>query len=271
MRRIKETPSTPASNRATTVPRSIFLLAIGAAFGLLLAPILQPQSLEILQSSTAAFVEMQLSTPPTAMKGNSIKGSVRKEEEVAATKPGTREWDDWPAVAYEEVGHPLVTKGDSFFHHARDLFFKKSESGGALMDEFLEVYKSRPDPVNLCGIRINHAMALYLAVKQLQPTLVVESGVNQGVSTYFIRAASSTTKIFAIDPLDKPICDQGDRWIDSSKLTTYYTGKEFVDLLDLNWKWMIEQNEVNPERTLVFLDDHLHAFQRIAGVLKHGI
>ena len=55
------------------------------------------------------------------------------------------------------------------------------------MDEFIEVYKKRPDPVNMCGIRINHALALFLAVKHIQPSLVVESGVNAGVSTYFIR------------------------------------------------------------------------------------
>jgi hypothetical protein len=31
---------------------------------------------------------------------------------------------------------------------------------------------------------------------------------------------------FAIDPEDKPICKQEKRWIDSSDLTTYFTGGE---------------------------------------------
>lgn len=125
----------------------------------------------------------------------------------------------------------------------------------------------------MCGIRINHALALFLAVKKIQPTLVVESGVNAGVSTYFIRKASPTTRIFAIDPLEEPICSQGKRWIDTDnqKLTINYTGKNFIDLLDLDWKGMIDRKEVDPARTLVFIDDHLHAYKRIAGVMKHGV
>ncbi len=189
---------------------------------------------------------------------------------VMRSSNGQRDWDQWPAVANEAVGHPLVAKGDSFYDHARELYFTSSNP---LIHEFLEVYKNRPDPVNLCGIRINHAMALFLAVKQLNPTLVVESGVNAGVSTYFIRKASPTTRIFAVDPLDKPICDQGDRWIDDTRnnLTTYYTGSNFVDIMDMDWKGMLSRNEFDPESTLIFLDDHLHTFERIAGVMAHGI
>ena len=97
-----------------------------------------------------------------------------------------------------------------------------------------------------------------------------DSGVNAGISTYFIRAASSTTKIFAIDPLEKPICRQGKRWIDESGLTTYYTGKNFVDLLDIDWKTMIAKKEVDPDSTLVFIDDHLHAFERVAKCSRFG-
>jgi hypothetical protein len=114
-------------------------------------------------------------------------------------------------------------------------------------------------------------MALFLAMKQIKPTLVVESGVNAGVSTYFIRAASPTTKIFAIDPKDEPICKQGKRWIDSSDLTTYFTGGKFVDLLELDWKGMVTRKEINPDSTLVFIDDDLHAFKRIAGLMKFGV
>lgn len=178
-----------------------------------------------------------------------------------------RSWENWPAVAFEEVGHPLVAKGDSFYDHARDIFFGDSP----LIDEFLAVYKDRPDPVNLCGIRINHAMALFLAVKQLKPTLVVESGVNAGVSTYFIRKASASTRIFAVDPEEKPICDQGERWIDDSDLTTYYTGEKFVDIMDMDWKGMQERNEIDTASTLLFLDDHLHAYNRFTQIMAHGI
>lgn len=189
------------------------------------------------------------------------------------TVPKTKEWPNWPAVAYEEVGHPLVTKGNSFYNQAREIYFEQdaSQNGKTLMDEFIEVYKNRPDPVNLCGIRINHALALFLAVKRIQPTLVVESGVNAGVSTYFIRAASPTTSIFAIDPLAEPICNQGKRWIDTSDKTINFTGEKFVDLLDLDWIGMISRKEIDVDKTLVFIDDHLHTYKRIAGVMKYGV
>lgn len=201
--------------------------------------------------------------------GNESKSAVTNSADKNG--PKTKVWDDWPAVAYEAVGYPLVFKGDNIFNHARHLFFTKNEKGTSLMDEFLQVYKDRPDKTNLCGIRINHALALYLGVKQIQPTLVVESGVNAGQSTYFIRAASPTTAIYAMDPLDKPICAQGKRWMDKSDKTTYYTGADFVDLLKLDWKSKIAKGEVDPQKTLVFLDDHLTSIKRIAHLTKIGI
>lgn len=180
--------------------------------------------------------------------------------------------NDWPAIAHEAPGHPLVTKGVSFFHSARKLYFEaKDPNGKRLIDEFLEIYKNRPDKVNLCGIRINHALALFLAIKEINPTLVVESGVNAGQSTYFIRAASPTTRIFAIDPEEEAICNQGKRWLDDSPLTTNYTGKNFKDLLDFDWKGMIERKEVDPDKTLIFLDDHLHTYDRIQSIAKTGL
>jgi len=218
-------------------------------------------------------------------KGDGTSGDTTKNADVYHEKvslvedakpknengPKTHTWKDWPAVAYEEVGHDLVMKGDTFFNHAREHYFTKNAEGKTLMDEFMEFYINRPDKINLCGIRINHAMAIFLTVRQIQPSLVVESGVNAGQSTYFIRAASNTTKIFAIDPEDKPICRQGNRWIDSSELTTYFIGENFVDLIDLDWKGMIEKKEVDPESTLVYLDDHQHAYSRIKAVTEHGI
>jgi hypothetical protein len=123
-------------------------------------------------------------------------------------------WPNWPAVAHEELWHPLVFKGDSFVHRAREIVLTPDpKSGKTLLDEFIKVYAKRPDKVNMCSIRINHALALFVTVRQIKPTLVVESGVNTGVSTYFIRAAMPDAKIYALDPEDEPICQQGKRWI----------------------------------------------------------
>ncbi|KAK1732658.1 hypothetical protein QTG54_016635 [Skeletonema marinoi] len=169
-----------------------------------------------------------------------------------------RQWDNWPAITYEEVQHALVTKGDSFFNQARELYYQKKQQPNNDNDKQQQTL-------------MDESQTLFLAVKQINPTLVVESGVNAGVSTYIIRAASPTTKIFAIDPLAKPICGQGKRWVDPSDLTTNYWGGNFTDLLDLDWKGMIAKKEVDPGSTLVFLDDHLHTYNRIAGVRKFGL
>jgi hypothetical protein len=121
----------------------------------------------------------------------------------------------------------------------------------------------------LCGIRINHAYALFIAIKFLQPTTIIESGVNAGQSTYFMRAASPTARIYAIDPLKEPICGQEKRWIDE-KNAVYYTGDDFKDIGEINWGSKIRAGEVDPEKTLIFLDDHLEVFHRFVPLMKNG-
>ncbi len=171
---------------------------------------------------------------------------------------------DWPGVAVSELGHPLVYKGSNFVSNTRALTFQ-------YLDEFLEIYKERPDKINLCGIRINHALALFLTIKVLQPTSIIESGVNAGQSTYFMRAASSTARIYCIDPLDEPICAQKRRWIDTQGPTIYLTGKEFQDVVEIDWASKIKSGEMDPDKTLAFLDDHLVVFDRLAILMKFGI
>mmetsp|Transcript_15975 Transcript_15975/g.34733 ORF Transcript_15975/g.34733 Transcript_15975/m.34733 type:complete len:386 (+) Transcript_15975:41-1198(+) len=175
----------------------------------------------------------------------------------------------WPSTAVEELGYPLVRIGKNFVEKSRELIID------LYLEEFLEVYSNRPDKVNLCGIRINHAYALWLTVKEIQPQTVIESGVNAGQSTYFIRNASSSTRIYAIDPLVQPICNQAERWIDKegeeAGLTTYLVGpSSFKDIQEFDWKSAIMDKTIDPGRTLVFLDDHLEVLPRFSTILKFG-
>lgn len=123
------------------------------------------------------------------------------------------------------------------------------------LEEFLQVYKDRPDKTNTCGIRINHSLAIYTITKRLQPTTIVESGVNSGQSTYFFRKAAPNANIISIDPLDKPICGQPVRWIDDTN-NEYLTGSNFVDFDEVNWGERIQSGAIKPASTLVFVDDH---------------
>ena len=147
---------------------------------------------------------------------------------------------------FEETGHVLVQKGTNFVEKSRHLLIV------TYLDEFLEVYANRPDKINLCGIRINHAYALWLTVKVLDPQIVVESGVNAGQSTYFIRNASLSTRIYAIDPEEKPICNQGERWIDQvgvqSGLTRYLVGSDFQHV---DWSSLISDAVVSTANTCI--------------------
>ncbi len=123
----------------------------------------------------------------------------------------------------------------------------------------------------MCGIRFNHALALFVAVKKLNPRLVIESGVNAGQSTYFLRKAKKDVEIIAIDPLEEPICGTEKRWIDDSGKTKYYTGDKFKDIADFDWVAMTKDGSITPERTLVFLDDHQDFMQRLPSLMKAGI
>jgi len=196
---------------------------------------------------------------------------------LSATNMKEMTWPDWPAVAREGLFHPLVFKGDSFVHNIRNLVLAPADptattpTGKTVLDEFIDIYKNRPDKINLCGIRINHALALFVTVRHLQPALVVESGINAGLSTFIIRAAAPDAQIYALDPEEKAICHQGDRWIDTSGKTTYFTGKKFVDLADHDWRAMIAEGTMDPEKTLVFIDDHLNAVERLPALIKAGI
>lgn len=191
----------------------------------------------------------------------------------------SKTWSHWPAVAYEEIDHALVYKGDTFISRMRESLLGPSsaldntntkDKTHTLLEEFLEVYGNRPDKVNKCGILINHALALFFAVKQLNPTLVVESGVNAGQSTYFIRKASPDTKIWAIDPLEVPICDQGVRWVDPTEKTTYFVGDKFIDLNQFDWKQLSTNGTIDIDSTLFFIDDHKEALSRIRKLSKAG-
>ncbi len=137
------------------------------------------------------------------------------------------------------------------------------------LEEFLQVYKDRPDKTNTCGIRINHSLAIYTITKRLQPTTIVESGVNSGQSTYFFRKAAPNANIISIDPMDKPICGQPERWIDDTN-NEYLTGSNFVDFDQVNWGERIQSGAVTPSSTLVFVDDHRGFYKRFPTLMTFG-
>lgn len=116
--------------------------------------------------------------------------------------------------------------------------------------KFVRLYKRRPIKSNTRGMRLQHSFALYYILRQLQPTTVIESGVRNGHSTWIIRQALPHARIISLDP-KRP-------WKRLPRVN-YFVGDEFVDFGDVAWREL----GVDPERTLVFLDDHQDAFKRM--------
>jgi len=200
-------------------------------------------------------------------EADSGEGGKRILTEADASEGEKR--NNWPGIPVENVGHALVEKGKSFVDHAREFLLANNNE---LLDEFLDIYSSRSDKINLCGIRVNHAYSLFLAIKQLRPKAIIESGVNAGVSTYIMRmAAGDETIIYAMDPEDEPICEQEVRWVDPNPNTINLTGKQnFKDLTQVNWSTELERHHISPKDVLIFLDDHLVVFDRLIMMYKVG-
>ena len=58
-----------------------------------------------------------------------IEQQAEASQEVSNNAPRQKKWDHWPAIAYEQVGKPLVLKGDSFYNRARELYFQPQSNG----------------------------------------------------------------------------------------------------------------------------------------------
>jgi len=115
------------------------------------------------------------------------------------------------------------------------------------LDEFKALYESRPIPNNEGGMKSPHMFPAWYIIKKLKPKFLIESGVWQGLGTWFFQQASPDTKIFAIDP------EPRFRVYDS-----YTVEYQTEDFLDTDW-----ESKLNPLETLVFFDDHQNCLPRL--------
>lgn len=115
------------------------------------------------------------------------------------------------------------------------------------LDEFYELYQSRPIKDNNGGMKSAHMFSAWFVVKNLRPKTLIESGVWKGLGTWFFEQASPQTQIISIDPRPD---------------FRIYTGKNVIykteDFLSVNWD-VLEKDD-----SLVFFDDHQNSIERIA-------
>jgi len=128
------------------------------------------------------------------------------------------------------------------------------------LEYFLENIYEPAFSNNSCGMGLPDMFTLFLALRKLNPRLVIESGVWNGASTKLIRKVLPDSKIICLDPRDIP--NGGFR--DKSTLTTYYTGKRFVDFNELD----IDEKMDN---VFVFFDCHQNAATRLVQAWKKGV
>lgn len=104
------------------------------------------------------------------------------------------------------------------------------------------------------GMGSSDMFSLYYALTIIKPTVVIESGIFEGLSTKLIRkTVGNDCKIICIDPNDKI-----SKFKDTNKNTTYYVGKNFVDFKDLNL------SQYSNQTIFAFFDDHQNAFKRLS-------
>jgi len=116
----------------------------------------------------------------------------------------------------------------------------------ALFAEFWPRYTQRPILENDGGCQLPHLFALWVYLNEARPTHVIESGVWKGQTTWLIETALPEARILALDPA------QHRREWTSTRATYSSIDFGFQDLSDFP-----------PETTLVFFDDHVHAWLRL--------
>lgn len=121
-----------------------------------------------------------------------------------------------------------------------------------------------------CCMGINHQFAIYTTVKEVNPLVIIESGVAAGRGTWLLRyAAGPNVPIFSLDP-GVPAKSYGPvSWTDTNPHTKYLVGGYFQDLALVRWDLLIPDPKWRA-RTLIILDDHQSSVERLKMLRRWG-
>jgi hypothetical protein len=115
------------------------------------------------------------------------------------------------------------------------------------------IYKTRPISNNNGGMKAPHMFWVYLLLKKINPSIIIESGIYKGQSTWLIETVCPNSKIISIDP-------NLNQRLFISKNVDYRT-KDF-----LKYNWLEELGINGCQNTVAFIDDHQDNYLR----LKHA-
>jgi hypothetical protein len=111
------------------------------------------------------------------------------------------------------------------------------------------------------GMGAPDLFSLFFLLQTINPKVIIESGVWNGISTKLIRKVCPDAILYCLDPREIPM----NGYRDKNKNTIYYTGSKFKDFKELDLS-IYNTNEV-----LCFFDCHQNAYLRLQECLKKGI
>lgn len=113
------------------------------------------------------------------------------------------------------------------------------------LPQFLRLYDSRPLRDNQGGMQLNHSYACFCILKLLNPSVIIESGVWKGASTWLLQSVLANAKLFCLDPVLSNI-------LYKSPTAVYLS----TDFLDCDW------SNIDGSNALCIFDDHQSALHR---------
>jgi hypothetical protein len=188
--------------------------------------------------------------PP--LSGNTKKRKINNSNTINSTKSVFTNKKHDSREQHKRQQHPTHDGGDcQAFHGPRRPPWAKPEDMRETIQEFSKLYEKRPIVDNEGGMRFDHSFAAWYTLRQLQPQTVIESGAFMGHSTWLIRQILPKARIISLDPR-KPNAILPE--------VEYKNGKDFQDFAKIDWK---NQMGIDPNTTLIFLDDHQSGFRRV--------
>lgn len=119
---------------------------------------------------------------------------------------------------------------------------------------FKELYAQRPIKKNHGGMRASHAFLTWFYLRELKPTLIVESGVWRGQGTWLIEQACPDADVLCLDPTFSQLIYKSQR--------AEYSTTDFS---------LTNMSAADPEATLCFFDDHQNALTRLQQMRWKGL
>eukprot|EP00567_Pseudictyota_dubia_P002691 CAMPEP_0197445512 /NCGR_PEP_ID=MMETSP1175-20131217/10714_1 /TAXON_ID=1003142 /ORGANISM="Triceratium dubium, Strain CCMP147" /LENGTH=377 /DNA_ID=CAMNT_0042976483 /DNA_START=218 /DNA_END=1351 /DNA_ORIENTATION=+ len=197
-----------------------------------------------------AAVALTSSPSPSPSSRPLLSGSVKLDEARPSSATTTESLESESAVICAEP-HSAPDGGDCQALEGRPVrpeWACLSDMRSAI-PAFAALYDHRPFRSNQGGTRFEHSFALWYMLRRLRPDAVIESGAFKGHGTWIVRTALPEARIISMDPNPPKSRLDG---------VEYLVGKDFVDFSKVDW----EARGIDPDKTVVFLDDHQSAYKR---------